>query len=80
MPQQRLPNNQEDREVYLREHQAGDFIEATGSAQTKADGNLIMMLDSFWNEPELLYVALSYARELGVAVTIAPPSEAQRRP
>lgn len=62
MPQRALPNNQEDREVYLREHDAGDFIEAIRSTETKKADTLIMMLDAFLGEPELLYVALNYAR------------------
>ena len=33
-----------------------------------------MMLDAFWREPEVLYVALNYARDQGVTVTMAPPS------
>jgi hypothetical protein len=74
MPQQVLPSNQEDREVYLREHDAGEFIEAVQSAQTKQADTLIMILDAFWGEPELLYVALNYARDQGVTVTMAPPT------
>lgn len=80
MSPQVLPNNQEDREVYLREHDAGDFIEAVSSTQTKKAGTLVMMLDAFWDEPELLYVALSYARDQGVTVTMAPPSSAPLLP
>lgn len=76
MAQQALPNNQEDREVYLREHDAGNFIEAVKGAQTEQADTLIMMLDAFWNEPELLYIALNYARDQGVTVTMAPPSHA----
>jgi hypothetical protein len=76
MSQQVLPNNQEDREVYLREHDARDFIEAVSSTHTKKAGTLIMMLDAFLGEPELLYVALSYARDQGVTVTMTPPSKA----
>jgi len=75
MSQQALPNNQEDREVYLRERDAGDFVEAVSSTQTKQAGTLIMMLDAFLGEPELLYVALNYARDQGVTVTMAPPSK-----
>ncbi len=36
-----LPRNQEDREVYLREHNAGNFIEAVRSTQTKKADTLI---------------------------------------
>jgi hypothetical protein len=71
MPQQSLPTNQEDREVYLREHHKEMFIEAVKTTQTRAD-TLITMLDSFWGEPELLYVALNYARDQGVTVTMMP--------
>jgi hypothetical protein len=76
MLRQVLPNNQEDREVYLREHDAANFIEAVKNTQTEQANTLIMMLDAFWHEPELLYVALSYARDQGVTITIAPPSKA----
>lgn len=34
-----------------------------------------MMLDAFWQEPDLLYVALDYARASGVDVTLTQPSE-----
>jgi hypothetical protein len=68
-----LPASQEDREVYLREHDAGQFIEAVKS--TKQDGDtLVMMLDAFWGEPEALYVALNYARDEGVSITLTPPA------
>lgn len=60
--------------MYLREHDAGEFIEAVQSAQTKQADTLIVMLDAFWGEPELLYVALNYARDRGVTVTMAPPT------
>jgi hypothetical protein len=76
MQQRVLPNNQEDREVYLREHDAGQFIEAVNSTQTKKADTLIMMLDAFWGDPELLYVALNYARDQGVTVTMTPPKTA----
>lgn len=36
MPQQVLPNNQEDREVYLRERDAVNFIEAVGKYADQA--------------------------------------------
>jgi hypothetical protein len=67
-----LPTNQEDREVYLREHDAGGFIEAVRKAR-KAD-TLILTIDAFRAQPEVLYVALDYAKDEGVAVTMAPPS------
>jgi hypothetical protein len=75
MPQRILPTNLEDQEVYLREHERVAFIEAVKRTQTKKTDTLIMMLDAFWGEPELLYVALNYARDQGVTVMVAPPSD-----
>jgi hypothetical protein len=74
MIDQPLPANQEDQEVYLREHDAASFIDAINGAQAKNTNTVIMMLDAFHHEPELLYVALDYARSCGVTVTMAPPS------
>lgn len=70
-----LPNNQEDREVYLREHNAAGFIDSVAKAQ-REKASVIMMLDAFWREPDALYVALDYARASGVDVTLAPAHEA----
>jgi hypothetical protein len=66
--------NQEDREVYLREHDAAGFIDSVAAAQ-REKAPVIMMLDAFWREPDLLYVALDYARASGVDVTLTPPIE-----
>jgi hypothetical protein len=77
MPRQVLPSNQEDREVYLREHDAANVIEAVKSTQTEQADTLITMLDAFWNEPELLNVALNYARDQGVTVTMATTKPGQ---
>jgi hypothetical protein len=70
MPQQTLPTNQEDREVYLREHDAARFIDSVAASQ-REKAPVIIMLDAFWREPDLLYVALDYARSSGVDVTLA---------
>lgn len=72
MAHQRLPNNQEDREVYLREHNAANFVTAVTDTRTKEADTVIMTLDAFAGEPELLYVALDYARSNGVTVTMVP--------
>lgn len=77
MPQQVLPTNQEDREVYLREHDAAGFVDAVTKAQ-RDKAPVIMMLDAFWREPDVLYVALDYARTSGVDVMLAPPTKDQR--
>lgn len=74
MAQQTLPTNQEDREVYLREHDAAGFIDSVVTAQ-RGQAPLIMMLDAFWRDPDVLYVALDYARASGVDVTLTPLSE-----
>jgi hypothetical protein len=73
MPFPKLPNNQEDREVYLRDLDAANFIIAFTDARKNKIDTLIMTLDAFEHEPELLYVALDYAKHSGVTVTIAPP-------
>lgn len=75
-----LPDNQEDREVYLREHQAGRFIDAVSHARRDSADSVILTVDAFAGEPETLYVALDYASNAGVTLTIAPavPSDRTR--
>lgn len=64
MPVQRLPSNQEDREVYLRD------IHAEMVVDTLKDGHIVEITpDSTWL-PDDLYVAISYARAEGANVTI----------
>jgi hypothetical protein len=73
MPQRVLPTNQEDREVYLWEHGDGRFIDLVKSAKRNDEMLIIKLDDPIWgNEPEQLYVALSYARDEDMPVTIAP--------
>jgi hypothetical protein len=76
MPHNAIPNNQEDREVYLREHHAADFIAAVNSTRTSGAKTLIMTIGAFAHEPEVLYVALDYANTNGVTITMAPLAEA----
>lgn len=66
MSSQVLPTNQEDREVFLREHEAEQFVAAVASSKATTDCALVTTLDAFRNEPEVLYVALDYARDEGV--------------
>jgi hypothetical protein len=47
----RLPDNQEDREVYLREHRAGTFVEAVSNAQRDALDTVILTVGAFAGEP-----------------------------
>jgi hypothetical protein len=70
----RLPDNQEDREVYLREHGTTRFIEMIQDAGRQSI-DVIMTVKAFAGEPEVLYVALEYAYHSGVDVTMTeqPP-------
>jgi hypothetical protein len=72
MASTRLPDNQEDREVYLREHNAASFIEAVSNGRRDSIDTVTMTVKGFAGEPEVLYVALDYAYHLGVGVTMAP--------
>jgi hypothetical protein len=79
MGPQLLPDNQEDREVYLRAHRAGSFIEAVRDAHRRAADAVIMTIKAFAGEPEVLYVALNYAYHSGMSVTMAP-EHGERQP
>jgi hypothetical protein len=67
-----LPDNQEDREVYLRDHRGAGFIEAVQGAHRRSADTVVMTVKAFAGEPELLYVALDYAYHSGRSVTMAP--------
>lgn len=71
MASERLPDNQEDREVYLRDHDTARFVAAVDKTRKDAD-TVIMTVKAFAGEPEALYVALDYAYHGGVPVTMAP--------
>jgi hypothetical protein len=72
MTTDRLPNNQEDREVYLHDHRAGEFIKAVTDARRDSIDTVIMTVKAFAGEPDVLYVALDYAYHGGMTVTMAP--------
>lgn len=72
MATNRLPDNQEDREIYLREHRAADFIKTVTDARRSSVDAVIVTVKAFAGEPDVLYVALDYAYHSGVAVTMAP--------
>jgi hypothetical protein len=78
MTTDRLPNNQEDREVYLRDHNAGSFIEAVSDASQDSLDTVIMTINAFAGEPDVLYVALDYAHHNGMSVTMAPGHRVRR--
>lgn len=63
-----LPDNQEDREVYLREIGAGEFVDALKERKNTGD-ILVQMLNQTW-ETDTIYVALEYMRTEGDALTL----------
>jgi hypothetical protein len=67
-----LPGSQEDREIYMREHNAASFVNAVDDARRKSTHTIVMTAKAFAGEPEALYVALDYAYHSGVGVTMAP--------
>jgi hypothetical protein len=73
-----LPDNQEDREVYLREHNAANFIEAVTNGHRDSIDTVVMTVKAFAGEPDVLYVALDYAYHSGMAVTTSMPRGHQR--
>jgi hypothetical protein len=71
------PANQEDQEAFLAEHGAANFAKAVARCrQNQSDdprGMPVMLtLRAFFREPEVLYVALDYARAMGVEVRCVP--------
>jgi hypothetical protein len=77
MGPQRLPDNQEDREVYLRDHRAGTSSRLSWASHRRAADTVIMTVKAFAGEPEVLYVALNYAYHSGMAVTMASDTEGE---
>jgi hypothetical protein len=74
MTTEHLPTNQEDREVYLREHNAANFVKAVSDARRDSVDAVIMTVKAFAGEPDVLYVALDYAYDRGITVTMASSS------
>jgi hypothetical protein len=72
MGSRRLPDNQDDRAAYLREHDAVLFIDVIAEARRDSVDDVITTVGAFAGEPEALYVALEYASHSGVAVSMAP--------
>lgn len=59
----------------LIQREAASFIDAVEGAQREGRDGIVMTIDAFGNEPELLREVLVYAAEEGVAVTFAPDSK-----
>jgi hypothetical protein len=57
MVARRLPDNQGDREVHLRAHDSGQFIEVIQSARWLSAETLVMTVKAFASD--VLYVALT---------------------
>jgi hypothetical protein len=68
----RLPNNQEDREVYLRDHRAAKLHRSRQQRSPRLVDTVIVTVKAFAGEPDVLYVALDYAYHSGMTVTMAP--------
>ena len=71
MDSQQLPDNQEDQEVFLREHNAKNFIASVARAKEER-AFVLLTLRAFYREPDVLYVALAYASEQGIEVRVTP--------
>jgi hypothetical protein len=67
-----LSNNQEDREIYLHDHRAGEFVKAVSDARRDSLDTVMTTIKAFAGEPDVLYVALDYAYHSGTTVTMAP--------
>jgi hypothetical protein len=80
MTTNQLPDNQEDREVYLHEHNAGEFIKAVTEASRQGVDMVMMTIKAFAGEPEVVYVALEYAYHGGMTVTMAPAAKEHGKP
>jgi late competence protein required for DNA uptake (superfamily II DNA/RNA helicase) len=80
MTTNQLPTNQEDREVYLREHNSDEFVKAVTEAPAQGVDTVITTVKAFAGEPEVLYVALEYAYHSGMTVTMAPPANERGEP
>ncbi len=63
----------------LIEKEAPSFIEAVGRGKTGETEGIVLTIDAFGHEPELLREVLVYAAEEGVAVIFAPDSERAAR-
>lgn len=64
-----LPDDQEDREVYLRECGLDDFLDAL-KERHQTGAVLVQTLNPRWGT-DAIYVAVEYIRETGVGVTLA---------
>jgi hypothetical protein len=48
------------------------FVEAVSDARRNSASTVLMTVKAFAGEPEVLYVALNYANDCGMTVTMAP--------
>lgn len=59
-------------------HRASKFVDAVTDARRDSVDTVILTVDAFAGEPEPLYVALDYASNCGVTLTIAPAAASDR--
>jgi hypothetical protein len=59
----------------LIQREAPSFIRAVQSGKSGDTDGIVLTIDAFGNEPELLREVLVYAAEEGVSVIFAPDSE-----
>ncbi|TAK89571.1 hypothetical protein EPO04_00450 [Patescibacteria group bacterium] len=67
-----LPNNIEDCEAYLKENDAGTYIDFIQDARKNKLDYAMFTFGAFAHEPELLRTAILYASLMDVTLTIPP--------
>lgn len=73
---EKYPDNIEDCEAYLKEHDAATYIDFIQDAKKTKTKYAMFTLGAFAYEPVLLLVAIKYASLMGVTLTI-PPIDAE---
>jgi hypothetical protein len=64
-----LPTDPDEQAAFLTAHGAPNFIKSVGSARANG-ASVVLTLRAFHHEPDVLYVALDYARQQNVSVTL----------
>ena len=64
--------------VALLKRTVPEWVKAVQKSK-KEEANLIMTLDAFADDPQLLFYALWFAHDYGVAVMLAPSTESEEK-
>lgn len=64
----------DDNRVELLKQTVPEWVKAVQKSKEK-DAKLIMLLDAFAGDPQLLFDALWFAHDEGVAVTLVPSTQ-----